>query len=71
MVNLFWKEKSKTNREIQFSINCNELGTDGFEVKWQDKKLVIAGGETRGTLYGAYDFLETLDCKFLPLTQKQ
>ncbi len=56
----------KTNREANglYTVDRAELGKDGFEIKWADRKLVIAGGEARGTLYGVYDFLEQLGCRF-------
>ena len=56
----------KTNREENggYSVDREDLGTDGFEIKWAGKKLIIAGGEVRGTLYGVYDFLEQLGCRF-------
>lgn len=56
----------KTNREAggAYSVDRADLGSDGFEIKWSGKKLVIAGGEVRGTLYGVYDFLEQLGCRF-------
>ena len=57
----------KTNREGNLSIDRDELGQEGFTILWSDKKLVIAGGGDRGTLYGVYDFLESLGCRFFAL----
>lgn len=34
------------------------LGTDGFILKTVNNALLIAGGELRGTMYGAFDLLE-------------
>jgi len=50
-----------TNRYTDFKALA--LGTDGFIIKTQGDKVIIAGGQTRGTLYGVYGFLERfLDC---------
>ncbi len=54
----------KTNREGRaFTIDRARLGDEGFAIKTCGHKLIIAGGEKRGTLYGVYTFLEeVLDC---------
>lgn len=39
------------------------LGTDGFTIDTEGSRIVIRGGE-RGVLYGAYEFLEKLGCRF-------
>ncbi len=55
----------KTNREgTGYTVNRNDLGTDGFCIQYYKEKLIIAGGELRGTLYGVYDYLESLGCRF-------
>ena len=60
----------KTNRENggNYIIDRKTLGDEGFTVMVTDEKLVIAGGELRGTLYGVYNFLEqNLGCRwFMP-----
>lgn len=50
----------KTNRESEntYSINRKELGDEGLSFFVFEEKLIIAGGEKRGTLYGVYTFLE-------------
>ena len=40
------------------------LGTEGFVLKTEGKTLVIAGARQRGTLYGVYEFLEKLGCRW-------
>lgn len=51
----------KTNREgKEYIINRDEFGDNGFTIKTVDEKLVIAGSELRGTLYGVYTFLEEI-----------
>jgi len=57
----------KTNRENagSYTIDRNALGDEGFTVMTVGEKLVIAGGELRGTLYGVYNFLEqNLGCRW-------
>ena len=57
----------KTNREGErsFTVDRASLGDEGFTVKTVGEKLVIAGGELRGTLYGVYNFLEQqLGCRW-------
>ena len=55
----------KTNRETDASISRDGLGTDGFVMKAVENKIFIAGGSARGTLYGAYTFLEEqLGCRW-------
>ena len=44
-----------TNR---FAVDFALLGEEGFVIKTEGEKMIIAGGKTRGTLYGIYDFLE-------------
>lgn len=45
-------EKNVTN------INRSEIGPDGFMLYSDGTNLLIAGGDSRGTLYGVYTFLE-------------
>lgn len=56
----------KTNREGSgFSVDRKALGDEGFCVMVHEQKLIIAGGELRGTLYGVYNFLERqLGCRW-------
>ncbi len=59
----------KTNRTQDSLVDRVSLGTDGFIIKAADEKLIIAGGEIRGTLFGVYDFLEDfLGCRFFTAT---
>jgi len=44
-----------TNR---YAVDFEPLGQEGFIIKTDGDKIIIAGGKTRGTLYGIYDFLE-------------
>ena len=44
-------------------IKDKELGDDGFRFASSDKGLTITGGN-RGILYGVYELLEELGCRF-------
>lgn len=56
----------RTGREQPGEIDRDALGDDGFVIKTDGRgRLMIAGGERRGTLYGVYAFLEDfLGCRF-------
>lgn len=57
----------KTNREgaATYTVDRTKLGDEGLKVFTFAEKLVIAGGEQRGTLYGVYTFLEeVLGCRW-------
>ncbi|HOB85393.1 MAG TPA: DUF4838 domain-containing protein [Bacteroidales bacterium] len=50
--------------KLGIEINFNELGEDGFIIKTDSLRLIIAGGSKKGTLYGVYTFLEKyLGCR--------
>ncbi|MCS6953550.1 MAG: DUF4838 domain-containing protein [Bryobacterales bacterium] len=40
------------------------LGPEGFVLKTAGRDVVIAGGRLRGTMYGVYEFLEKLGCRW-------
>lgn len=44
-------------------LEVDDLGTDGFRILTQGNRLSIAGG-SRGVIYGVYEFLESLGCRF-------
>jgi hypothetical protein len=49
---------------LKTGINLNELGEDGFVIRTDSMRLIIAGGKEKGTLYGVYTFLEKyLGCR--------
>ena len=60
----------KTNREgAGYTVDRASLGDEGLMIKTVGQKLVIAGGEKRGTLYGVYTFLEeVLNCHWYTST---
>ena len=47
------------------------LGNDGFEIVSDGKKLNIRGGTREGTgnLFGIYEYLELLGCRFMTATE--
>ncbi|HEX8037548.1 MAG TPA: alpha-glucuronidase family glycosyl hydrolase, partial [Chryseosolibacter sp.] len=50
--------------ETGVKINFNALKEDGFVIKTDSLRLIIAGGSEKGTLYGVYSFLEKyLGCR--------
>jgi hypothetical protein len=50
--------------ELGTGINLNELKADGFLIRTDSLRLIIAGGNKKGTLYGVYTFLEKyLGCR--------
>ncbi len=50
--------------ERNINLDFNELGADGFVIRTDSTRLIIAGGSFKGTLYGVYTFLEKyLDCR--------
>jgi hypothetical protein len=50
--------------ELDIGINLNDLKKDGFYIKTDSLRLIIAGGSKKGTLYGVYSFLESyLGCR--------
>ncbi len=55
----------KTNREgEEYLIDRSAFGLEDVNVFTLGKKIIIAGAEKRGTLYGVYAFLEALGCRF-------
>lgn len=50
--------------ELGLNIDFNSLGEDGFVIRTDSLRVVIAGGNDKGTLYGVYSFLEKyLGCR--------
>jgi len=45
-------------RGLGLKIDLARLGSDGFTLRTEGNRLVIAGGKPRGTLYGVYALLE-------------
>ena len=45
------------------NIDTAELGEDGFRIVTEGKRICIVGGN-RGVIYGVYEFLESLGCRF-------
>ncbi len=57
--------------ELNLNINLNNLKEDGFIIRTDSARLIITGGNEKGTLYGVYTFLENyLDCRMYTSTVK-
>lgn len=57
--------------QIGLDVDYGSLGDDGFAIRTSGERLVIAGGGGKGTLYGAYTFLEKyLGCRMYSLQAK-
>jgi hypothetical protein len=57
--------------KLGINVNFNELGGDGFIIRTDSLRLVIAGGNNKGTLFGVYSFLEKyLGCRMYSATMK-
>ncbi|MEK7413270.1 MAG: DUF4838 domain-containing protein [Planctomycetota bacterium] len=55
---------SKTVKRLYPETDLASLGTDGFILKSTGNALLIAGGETRGTLYAVFALLEKLGVRW-------
>ena len=51
------------NAVVLEQTGCAELGEDGFSLIPEEKGIRIQGGK-RGIIYGAYELLEMLGCRF-------
>lgn len=56
--------RSSALRRIAPDLPPPDLGPEGFVIASRGPHLVIAGGGPRGTLYGVYEFLEGLGCRW-------
>ncbi len=51
-------------RGLGVTVDHDALGRDGFILKTVGDRLVIAGGRKRGTMYGVYEWLSRLGCRW-------
>jgi hypothetical protein len=56
--------RSEAVERLRVSIAWDALGAEGFALKSAGEHTIIAGGRKRGTLYGVYEFLERLGCRW-------
>ncbi len=49
---------------LKLSVTPREVGLEGFRLKTAGRRVLIAGGRRRGTMYGVYAFLEKLGCRW-------
>ena len=50
--------------KLEPAIPFADLGPEGFALKTKGRQIIIAGGRQRGTMYGVYEFLEKLGCRW-------
>ncbi|MBI5386053.1 MAG: DUF4838 domain-containing protein [Verrucomicrobia bacterium] len=53
-----WLGDNARLRQAGSKIDFAALGAEGFVLRTEDERLIIAGGRPRGTLYGVYALLE-------------
>ncbi len=52
-------------KQLGVSIDFDALGKEGYVIRTSETRLIIAGGEPRGTLYGVYGLLsDHLGCRW-------
>ncbi len=51
-------------KALGVNIDAKKLGTDGFVLKKIKDRVIIAGGRVRGTMYGVYELLEKMGCRW-------
>jgi len=57
--------KNKRLNDLNINISWDDLGEEGYNIIVMEDKIIIAGGEPRGTLYGVYGLLEDhLGCRW-------
>ncbi len=55
---------SRVTDRLKLSVPPGAVGPEGFRLRTAGRRLVIAGGQQRGTLYGVYTLLEKLGCRW-------
>ena len=53
------------SRATELNLDLPSLGQEGYVIRTVGNRLVIAGGELRGNLYGVYGLLE--DSSWVPM----
>jgi len=56
--------RSGAVERLGLSVEWERLGAEGFTLRTVGEHTVIAGGRRRGTMYGVYEFLERLGCRW-------
>lgn len=56
--------RSKHLDTLGLDIDLGSLGDEGFVLRTVGRHIVIAGGDLRGNLYGVYELLERLGCRW-------
>jgi hypothetical protein len=61
--------RSETLERRGFRIPFERLGAEGFALQTRGGDVAVAGGRQRGTMYGVYELLERLGCRWYALDQ--
>ncbi len=57
--------RTRSKPSIFITINSNPSDIDSFSIRSKDGHIVINGDKSRSALYGVYEFLEMLGCRFI------
>jgi len=60
---------ARTAAKVAPEVKLDGLGDEGFVIKVAGNRLIVAGGEKRGTLYGVYALLERLGVRWWTPTE--
>jgi hypothetical protein len=60
---------AKAAAKLRIEADLAGLGDEGFVIKALKDRVLVAGGEKRGTLFGAYTLLEKLGCRWWTPTE--
>lgn len=58
----------RSNRGISKSYDITVLGQEGYHIKSSEEKMFILGNDSRGLIYGVYDYLYRLGYRFYTKT---
>lgn len=56
--------RSRALERVAPDLRLEAMGAEEFVIEARGRHLVIAGGGERGTMYGVYEFLERLGCRW-------
>ncbi len=56
--------RSRALERVTPDLRVEAMGAEEFVIEARGRHLVIAGGGERGTMYGVYEFLERLGCRW-------
>ena len=56
--------RTTRGKALTIDAKYEQVYPDSFRIRIDPRRIVIRGGGVRGTIYGVYDFLEMLGCRF-------